>query len=339
MKRYTQSELQKMYMEPSEELKNRIHQEISSLPIKEQEEKIVKKKLSFSFVTVIAILLILVAVAYAATEVYHRITVNWKGETVAETELPIGPEPTIIPPLDAKVLMTDEDLVRMADELLHNAVAEDEYGLASYESNGATMSRLSPIQKSFDSWDKFREYMIHSSELTLPTWIPDGYEFREAKVMLFCKADGEYKMIEERQEGAVTLKRYKIDDPDSVVGWYIIDYREFGKDNHYLIVGSSLTDDLDGDGRTFNLTDGQSASVMTIPGMDNALAIVDSNDPTYNRLAMIRRLDRPVEYRMGPVYDDQHTPAESTVSTYESIDVSSPWVDVETLQKMFTPEE
>ena len=72
--------------------------------------------------------------------------------------------------------------------------------------------------------------------------------------------------------------------------------------------------------------------------MDNALAIVDSNDPTYNRLAMIRRLDRPVEYRMGPVYDDQHTPAESTVSTYESIDVSSPWLDIETLQKMFTPE-
>jgi hypothetical protein len=41
---------------------------------------------------------------------------------------------------------------------------------------------------------------------------------------------------------------------------------------------------------------------------------------------------------MGPVYDDQHTPAESTVSTYESIDVSSPWLDIETLQKMFTPE-
>ena len=85
MKQYTQSELQKMYMEPSEELKDRIHQEISSLPIKEQEENIVKKKLSFSFVSVIAILLVLVAVAYAATEVYHRIRINWKGETVEET--------------------------------------------------------------------------------------------------------------------------------------------------------------------------------------------------------------------------------------------------------------
>lgn len=337
MKQYTQSELQKMYMEPSEELKDRIHQEISSLPIKEQEENIVKKKLSFSFVSVIAILLVLVAVAYAATEVYHRIRINWKGETVEETELPIGPEPTVIPPPDAQVLMTDEDLVQMADELLRSAVAEDEYGVVSYETPGGTVGRISPVKKSFGSWDEFREYMNHSSELTLPAWIPDGYGFQEAQVMISCKADGEYKLIEERQKGAITLKRYRIDDSDSVVEWYVIVFRESGENNHYLIAGSSL-DDPDADGRTFELTDGQSASVMTIPGMDNALAIVDSNDPTYNRLAMIRRLDRPVEYKMGPVYDDQHTPAESTVSTYESIDVSSPWLDIETLQKMFTPE-
>ena len=159
MKQYTQSELQKMYMEPSEELKNRIHQEIFSLPIKEQEEEIVKKKLSFSFVSVIAILLALVAVAYAATEVYHRISVNWKGETVEETELPIGPEPTVIPPPDAQVLMTDEDLAQMADELLRKAVAEDEYGVVSYETAGGNMNGTSPIQKTFDSWDEFREYM------------------------------------------------------------------------------------------------------------------------------------------------------------------------------------
>lgn len=336
MKQYTQSELQKMYMEPSEELKDRIHQEISSLPIKEQEENIVKKKLSFSFVSVIAILLVLVAVAYAATEVYHRIRINWKGETVEETEVPIGPEATVVPPPDAQML-SDEDLDWMADELLRSAVAEDEYGVVSYETPGGTVGRISPVKKSFGSWDEFREYMNHSSELTLPAWIPDGYGFQEAQVMISCKADGEYKLIEERQKGAITLKRYRIDDSDSVVEWYVIVFRESGENNHYLIAGSSL-DDPDADGRTFELTDGQSASVMTIPGMDNALAIVDSNDPTYNRLAMIRRLDRPVEYKMGPVYDDQHTPAESTVSTYESIDVSSPWLDIETLQKMFTPE-
>ena len=337
MKQYTQSELQKMYMEPSEELKDRIHQEISSLPIKEQEEKIVKKKLSFSFVSVIAILLALVAVAYAATEVYHRISVNWKGETVEETELPVGPETTVVPPPNAQML-NDEDLTRMADELLRNAVAEDEYGVVSYETAGCIMNSASPIQRTFDSWDEFREYIIHSSELTLPTWIPDGYEFREAKVMISCKADGAYKLIEERQEGAITLKRYKIDDSDSVVIWYDINFRESGENKHYLHVDSMLIDDLDANERVFNLTDGQSASVITVPGMDHTLAIVDSNDPAFNSLAMLRKLNHSIEYIMDPTYAEAPVPIEPTVSTHENIDVSSPWLDTETLQKMFTSE-
>ena len=337
MKQYTQSELQKMYMEPSEELKDRIHQEISSLPIKEQEEKIVKKKLSFSFVSVIAILLALVAVAYAATEVYHRISVNWKGETVEETELPVGPETTVVPPPDAQML-NDEDLTRMADELLQKSVAEDEYGLVSYETAGGKMGGARPIQKTFDSWDEFREYMNRSSELTLPTWIPDGYEFQEAKVGISCKADGKYTLIEERQEGAITLKRYKIDDSDSVVVWYYIDYKESGEDNHYLLVSSMLIDAQEADERTFDLADGQSASVITVPGMDHTLAIVDSNDPAFNSLAMLRKLNHSIEYIMDPTYAEAPVPIEPTVSTHEDIDVSSPCLDVETLQKMFTSE-
>lgn len=336
MKQYTQSELQKMYMEPSEELKDRIHQEISSLPIKEQEENIVKKKLSFSFVSVIAILLALVAVAYAATEVYHRISINWKGETVSETELPIGPEPTVAPPQDAKML-SDEDLSQMADELLKNTVAEDEYGWVSYETAGGRMGGARPIQKTFDSWDEFREYMNRSSELTLPAWIPEGYEFQEAKVGISCKADGKYTLIEERQEGAITLKRYKIDDSDSVVVWYYIDYKESGEDNHYLLVSSMLIDDQEADERTFDLTDGQSASVITVPGIDDALAIV-RNDPAYNRLAMRRNLNHSIECRMDPMYAEAPVPIEPSVVTCENIDVSSPWLDIETLQKMFIPE-
>ena len=336
MKQYTQSELQKMYMEPSEELKDRIHQEISSLPIKEQEENIVKKKLSFSFVSVIAILLVLVAVAYAATEVYHRIRINWKGETVEETEVPIGPEATVVPPPDAQML-SDEDLSRMADELLQKSVAEDEYGLVSYETAGGKMGGARPIQKTFDSWDEFREYMNRSSELTLPTWIPDGYEFQEAKVGISCKADGKYTLIEERQEGAITLKRYKIDDSDSVVVWYYIDYKESGEDNHYLLVSSMLIDDQEADERTFDLTDGQSASVITVPGIDDALAIV-RNDPAYNSLAMRRNLNHSIECRMDPMYAEAPVPIEPAVFTCENIDVSSPWLDIETLQKIFTPE-
>ena len=296
-----------------------------------------KKKLSISFIGVIALLLLLAAVAYAATEVYHRISINWKGETVEETEVPIGPEATVAPPLDAQIL-SDEDLSRMADELLQNSVAEDEYGVVSYETAGGTMGGARPIQKTFNSWDEFREYMVHSSELTLPTWIPDGYEFQEAKVSISCKADGEYKLVEERQEGAITLKRYKIGDSDSVVVWYFISFKESGDNKHYILVSSMLIDDPEADERTFDLIDGQSASVITVPGIDDALAIVDSNDPAINSLAMRRSLSHPIECIMDPMYADLPVSIEPTVSTWENIDVSSPCLDIETLQKMFTPD-
>ena len=296
-----------------------------------------KKKLSISFIGVIALLLVLAAVAYAATEVYHRISINWKGETIEETEVPIGPEATVAPPLDAQIL-SDEDLSRMADELLQNSVAEDEYGVVSYETAGGTMGGARPIQKTFNSWDEFREYMVHSSELTLPTWIPDGYEFQEAKVSISCKADGEYKLVEERQEGAITLKRYKIDDSDSVVVWYFISFKESGDNKHYVLVSSMLIDDPEADERTFDLIDGQSASVITVPGIDDALAIVDSNDPAINSIAMRRSLSHPIECIMDPMYADLPVSIEPTVSTWENIDVSSPCLDIETLQKMFTPD-
>ena len=155
--------------------------------------------------------------------------------------------------------------------------------------------------------------------------------------MIVCKADGEFKLIEERQEGAITLKRYKVDESDAVIAWYDISFRESGTNKHYLHVNSTLIDDLDADERTFNLTDGESASVITIPGMDDALAIV-RNDPAYNSLAMKRRLTHPIECIMDPMYADLPEAIEPTVSTHENIDVSSPCLDVGTLQKMFTPE-
>ena len=79
-------------------------------------------------------------------------------------------------------------------------------------------------------------------------------------------------------------------------------------------------------------------SVVTVPGMDDALAIVDSNDSAFNSLAMLRKLNHPIEYIIDPMYAAAPVPIEPTIFTCENIDVSSPWLDIETLQKMFTPE-
>ena len=53
---------------------------------------------------------------------------------------------------------------------------------------------------------------------------------------------------------------------------------------------------------------------------------------------MQRKLNQSIECIMDPMYADLPEPIEPTIFTYERIDVSSPWVDVESLQKMFTLE-
>lgn len=332
MKRYTQSELQKMYMDPSEELKDRIHQEISSLPIKEQEEKIVKKKLSFSFVTVIAILLILVAVAYAATEVYHRISVNWKGEIIEEQEV-YNPEPTPTP----QPVMNETEIRTKAEELLQT-VTEDEYGTVSYTSVDGTNLGGSgrPRHKTLYSWEEFKQAMTNVNYLSLPVWIPDGYEFQNAILTLDCKADGEYKLLEERQEGTVTLKRYTVDDADSIITGYELFLRDSDEDYHYIVVYSNLYPDSDTDEHSIGLLEGENAVVVSIPGMDNALAIDGTNETKGNALLMRRTLDTPIEVKWPPFED---IPFDSLTFTEENIDIHAPLLDTDIIQKMFTPEE
>ena len=56
-----------MYETPPRELTEQIHETISSLPVHGQEEKIVKKKLSFSVIAAAALMIVLMATALAAT--------------------------------------------------------------------------------------------------------------------------------------------------------------------------------------------------------------------------------------------------------------------------------
>lgn len=66
MDRYTQNDLRKMYEAPPQELTEKIHAAIVFLPVREQEDKSMKKKLSFSAVVAIALVIVLMATALAA---------------------------------------------------------------------------------------------------------------------------------------------------------------------------------------------------------------------------------------------------------------------------------
>ena len=66
MARYTQNDLRKMYEAPPQELTEQIHESISLLPLREQEERSMKRKLSLSTVIAIAMVIVLMATALAA---------------------------------------------------------------------------------------------------------------------------------------------------------------------------------------------------------------------------------------------------------------------------------
>lgn len=295
-----------------------------------EENTQMKKKLSFSFVSVIAILLILGAVAYAATEVYHRISVNWKGETIEEEP---WPEITTAPP----EIMTEAELSLMASDLLHHSVAEEEYGIVSYTTSYGTPGTSKPISKTYNSWDEFQDAMANTDSLTLPAWVPDGYEFESATLWFGCRKDGEYKLIEEYQDGIMTVERYKVDDTDLVIIGYDITYRESDEAYHYIGVSSRLDEETDGED-LFGVNEEESATVVTIPGMDDAILISSSNEIKMSRLVMQRELGSSVECEPEPAYTKAPGPIDSTIYIKERISVFAPMLDAEDLQKVFASE-
>jgi len=82
MKRFTQSDLRKMYEAPPRELTEQIHETISSLPVHRQEEKTMNKKLRISIIVAAALVIVLIttAVAGAVNEDFNALLYKtWPG--------------------------------------------------------------------------------------------------------------------------------------------------------------------------------------------------------------------------------------------------------------------
>ena len=82
MKRFTQSDLRKMYEAPPQELTEQIHEAIFSLPVHRQEEKTMNKKLRISIIVAAALVIVLIttAVAGAVNEDFNALLYKtWPG--------------------------------------------------------------------------------------------------------------------------------------------------------------------------------------------------------------------------------------------------------------------
>lgn len=291
MKRYTRHDLQKMYEEASQELTELIHQKISSLPDQTQEEPVVKKKLSFSAAGIIAIVIALMAAAYAATALYRVVT--WKGEitrTVDSTETPVSLAE------ENPYLQEQTDSLRqfMLD------VPDDETVFAWYESDGKiTASELHRKQITITSFEKFKQYMTGTQDLTLPSWYPDeDVSSCRAVIYMDCKAFGKYDLLENHCNGNMKYKRFLIDDSDSLITGYRLELSL--KDGSLVTVNAYLASMVSSSEEALMLREGETAEKIDIGGMSDALLIKAQGPDTQVNLIMRRNLIEPVRWKLLP---------------------------------------
>lgn len=253
-------------------------------------------------------------------------TVNWLGEVVPDERVP-AVMPTMAPAVDTTVVDWNEN---MLDQL-----RKDGMKLMVWQQlpDGTLRPETSTrMIRTAASEEDFLALLEGNDEMVLPRFIPEGYEFVRGEVYYECRADGEWKLVEQQTvEEAFVAEWYTLDKEDAVIGGYYLLYRESPEDYHYLSIYAGLSVRQDLEEQSFGFLSGQTPSVVQVCGMDHALAITSENSCNLN---MLRDLKQPVELLwfpesewLGPV-------------AYEQLDVtvSAPLLDTDTLIRMFAAE-
>ena len=274
---------------------------------------------------VIALIALLCVGTAVAAGVYGG-TVNWLGEVVPDESVP-AVMPTMAPAMESTNIDFNEDvlgqLVKEGTKLMVYRQAED----------GTRLPELSTrMMREADSEEAFFALLADNTELPLPNFIPEGYEFVRGEVYYQCRNEGEWKQVEQRVlDGGFMAEWYTLDEADEVIDAYYLFYRESQEDYHYLSVNASLSEGRDVTEQVFSFLPGQTPSVVQVAGMDYALAITAENRCS---LSMLRALDQPVAYLRLMESGQQE------VLTFEHLDmtVSAPLLDTDTLIRMFSAE-
>ena len=301
---------------------------LSAISPGKEDEGIMKEKLSFSFVSVIAILLLLGAVAYAATEVYQLITINMKGEIVSD-DMNV-PQPT------AEIETEDVFSTLTGDRLLE-LVPEGEIGIVLYSdpnddnNNGAYGGT---IKKTVNTWEDLQQAVAGADYITLPSYIPEGYELQYATVHYECKAGATFEPTGEKQEGSAILKTYKVEESEMIVEGYDLILRNHNDDSQVISITSFLSEVTNPENSTVGVVQANNAEAVVIPGIDYAVAITSEGSNMKSVLKIFQTLDSAIAYVRIPDLNTSHDLPYSS----ESITVWASVLDVDVLQKMFTVE-
>lgn len=275
---------------------------------------------------VIALIAVLCMGTVAVAAGLYGGTVNWLGEVIPD-EREYAPMPTMAPP------MAEPEFDLNEDELDKLVVDGTMLMVSEIMDDGEIIPHASVLMKrTKNDLDTFYALMEEGKNLPLPKFIPEGYEFVEGEVFYECRAEGQWNLMDRKAlRGGLIAEVYAPRVGDEIISGYYMFFRSSMEDYHYLSIYARLTETQDVNEHVFGFLGGQTAQAVSVPGMNNALAITGENNCN---LQMLRALDTPVEILRFNEPDWQ----EVCTLTELDVNVSAPLLDVDTLIRMFATE-
>lgn len=275
---------------------------------------------------VIALIAILCMGTVAVAAGLYGGSVNWLGEIIPD-EQEYVPMSTATPPM----METEFDLNE--DELDKLVVDGAMLMVSEIMDDGEIIPHASVRMKRTETdLDAFYTLMEEGTNLPLPKFVPEGYEFVKGEVYYECRADGQWNLLERKAvQGDLIAEVYAPSEEDEIISGYYMFFRSSMEDYHYLSIYAALTETQDVTEQVFGFLGGQTAQAVSVPGMNNALAI--TGEKTCD-LSMLRALEAPVDILRF------NEPSWQEVCTLTELDVSvsAPLLDVDTLIRMFAAE-
>ena len=263
-----------------------------------------KRKWFMSAVLALVLILAVGAIGLAATGIYGNRTVDYNGN-VTESE---GFTDVQVQELRAEY--TD------LDKLLET-VPDGEYGVVLDENHEARADRW---RRTVNTREEFDKAMAGLEYLMVPERFPEGMAFERAEIFLQGREGAEYRLAEERTEGQYTLRCYTVDEADTFIYGYRLAYSDPVNPDRKVSVIAGLSGPYE---TSFAISEGDTAELITIPGMDKALLLhIDEWDLW--QIEMIRALDTTFTYGAYPEEENDNADMTLTQEVYriEGLSVS-----------------
>lgn len=263
-------------------------------------------------------------------------TITWEGEIIydeLQTQSP-HPSPTPQPP-EGEIVQEDEahaEALRLAENYAYEEAVRMGSKFIVYEKlPDGRFKPESEIELSIETTSEaeFEAMMADAPWLPRPNYIPEGYAFERAEVYYTCGSEGEWELVKsDTINNRIRVEWYRPSKP--VATRYFLFYRESEEDYHYLDFYVDLTLKYEPGNATFGFSEGMSAEVVSVPGMENAIAITGDRACF---LSMRRPLAEPLD--VWYVYQqEQYLQLLEDVT----IDISAPRMDIGDLIPLFATE-